>query len=91
MKINIINRNNLPKRLHFNIDKSENFYLSGINKKFYLIQGNQQLDLEFQLIPTEIGYIKLPPFKVIKYPYNSNKQSDRLHSLYYFPNYITID
>ena len=91
LKINIINRNNLPKRLHFNIDKSENFYLSGINKKFYLIQGNQQLDLEFQLIPTEIGYIKLPPFKVIEYPYNSNKQSDRLHSLYYFPNYITID
>ena len=90
LKINIINRNNLPKRLQFNFGKSENFYLTGINKKFYLIQGNEQLDLEFQLIPIEIGYIKLPPFKVIEYPYNSNKLADKLYSLYYFPNYITI-
>ena len=90
LKINIINKNNLPKRLFFNIDKSECFYLSGINKKFYLIQGNDKLYLEFQLIPTDIGYIKLPPFKLVEYPYNSNKQSDKLHSLYYFPNYITI-
>ena len=68
---------------------SDNFYISGINKQYYIIQGNEKMILEFKLIPTQIGNVKLPAFKVTEFPLN--KQNDKLHSLYYFPNYISIE
>ena len=89
LKINIKNKNSLAKKIMFIIDKSDNFYISGINKQYYIIQGNEKMILEFKLIPTQIGNVKLPAFKVTEFPLN--KQNDKLHSLYYFPNYISIE
>ena len=92
--IMIKNKINKPKRIVFMVDKitSLNYFMSGINKRIFYLKGNEEIEINLKLIFIEKGNIKLPPFKIVEFNFNSDgtKHEDKLYSYYYYPDYLNI-
>ena len=90
----IKNKINKPKRIVFMVDKitSLNYFMSGINKRIFYLKGNEEIEINLKLIFIEKGNIKLPPFKIVEFNFNSDgtKHEDKLYSYYYYPDYLNI-
>ncbi len=91
-KIIVKNKVNSPKRFIFMIDKFNNFnyLMNGINKRIYYINANEEINIYFKLIPIEKGNYKLPTFKIVEFNFNTDgtKHEDKIHSYYFYPNYL---
>ena len=90
-EIIVKNESSSFKKLIFMIDVTGiNFVISGdINKKF-IIYPNETKSIKVYLLPLFYGKLKLPSFKFMEYPFNSEKWENKKMSVYTFPDYVLV-
>ncbi len=92
-KVHVKNNTNNFKKLIFVVDTtntSSHFAISGnINSKFTLYPSATKV-LKVNLLPLVYGKIKLPSFKFMEYPFNSEKWENKKMSVYTFPDYVLV-
>lgn len=89
-KILINNTTEEFKRIVFLIDNSNNFVTSGFVKKKILLYPNEVKELVLNLIPISYGRLKLPLFKIMEYPLPSTNYENKIYSVYYVPDSISL-
>jgi len=81
------------KKLVFMIDSTvtgSHFVISGnVNKKL-VVYPNEQKSVKVQLLPLYYGKLKLPSFKFMEYPFNSEKWENKKMSVYTYPDYVLV-
>ncbi len=90
-KIFVNNRSDESKRLLLLIDNSQYFIINGRVKERILINDKQNIERSFNLTPLNFGKLKLPAFKVMEFPFESNNYDNKIYSIYYLPENIHIN
>jgi len=88
--IQIINRSEEAKRLLLLIESTQYFVINGRVKERIVLGSKQNLVKSFKLTPLNFGKLKLPAFKIMEYPYESNNYDNKIYSIYYLPDNIHI-
>jgi hypothetical protein len=88
-KVNLKNDSQEFRKLLFLIDNSPNFVLTGNVKKKLMLYPEEEKQIVFDMIPLSYGKLKLPPFKVMEFPLNTNYEN-KVYSIYYLPDYLLV-
>jgi hypothetical protein len=89
--IHINNRSDESKRLLLLIESTQYFVINGRVKERMQLGSKQSLVKSFSLTPLNFAKLKLPAFKVMEYPYESNNYENKIYSIYYLPDNIHIN
>lgn len=89
--IHINNMSEEPKRLLLLIESTQYFVINGRVKERIVLGSKQNLVKNFNLTPLNFGKLKLPAFKIMEFPYESNNYENKIYSIYYLPDNIHIN
>lgn len=89
--IHINNRSEESKRLLLLIESTQYFVINGRVKERILLTSKENLVKSFNLTPLNYGKLKLPAFKIMEYPLESNNYDNKIYSIYYLPDNIHIN
>jgi hypothetical protein len=90
MGIRVINTKEEFRKFVLLVDTSHTFIINGPIKKRFIIKPKEELTIPLFLVGSKLGHQRLPLFKVMEYEYNTAHFDNKLHSIYYFSDYIQI-
>jgi len=91
LNIYIKNRSEENKRLLLLIDSTQYFIVNGRVKERIMLGEKENIEKKFNLSPLNFGKLKLPAFKIMEFPYESNNYENKIYSIYYLPDNIHIN
>lgn len=91
LKILIKNNSEEAKRIMLLIDNTQYFIINGRVKERIILNSKENLEKSFNLIPLNFGKLKLPAFKIMEFPYESNNFENKIYSIYYLPDNVHIN
>jgi len=91
IKLLLNNYSNLLKKIEIS-HESENgnnysLYITGNNKKIYILLPKEKKEITYYLIYLEKGFIKLPSIKISEL---NIKNNEKLETLFYIPEIIKL-
>ena len=90
-QIHINNSSEEAKKLLLLIESTQYFVINGRVKERIALGSKQNLVKSFNLTPLNFGKLKLPAFKIMEYPFESNNYENKIYSIYYLPDNIHIN